>query len=255
MIIRWTVQQPEESASEGEWKRASEWLSEWDENIDHHHHVISISVIIISRNCLPVKGQQWSSDGLSEVVISTSVCQRESKTESEQRLRERECVWWKEIVRRCERVGERVSDQVSEMKNIDHHHYVISISITIISRSYLPVMEQQWSSDGLLEVVISNLHDVTPNVWLCLYSVTCTVRTLVHVRNVPPESSMRARRSAISLMRSQICEAGISLPDKDQGLPVPKGYADIHKTYRMCCIPSRLDREVSKERKEVQTSI
>ena len=42
------------------------------------------------------------------------------------------------------RVRERVSDRVSEMKNIDHHHHhhVISIPIIIISRSYLPVMGQ-----------------------------------------------------------------------------------------------------------------
>ncbi len=47
MIIRWAVQQPEESASDGEWVRASEWLSEWDErhrssssrhqHLYHHH--------------------------------------------------------------------------------------------------------------------------------------------------------------------------------------------------------------------------
>ena len=111
------------------------------------------------------------------------VRERESKTESEQRSREREReVWWKEIVRRYERVRERVSDRVSEMKNIDHHHHhVISISIIIISRSCLPVMGQQWSSDGLPEVVISNLHDVTPNVWLCTYR---TYGTLSHVQYV-----------------------------------------------------------------------
>jgi hypothetical protein len=68
------------------------------------------------------------------------------------------------------------------MKNIDHHHHVISISITIISRGYLPVMGQP-------EVVISNMHDVTPNVWLwtertvlChMYSTyfgTCTKRPI-----------------------------------------------------------------------------
>ncbi len=74
MIIRWAVQQPEESASDGEWERASEWLSEM-KDIDHHHHVISsISIIIISWNGLPVMGQQWSSNGQSEVGISTSVC-------------------------------------------------------------------------------------------------------------------------------------------------------------------------------------
>jgi hypothetical protein len=50
MIIRWAVQQPEESASDGEWERASEWLSEWDErhrssssrhqqHLYHHHQL------------------------------------------------------------------------------------------------------------------------------------------------------------------------------------------------------------------------
>ena len=88
--------------------------------------------------------QQWSSDGLPEVVISTSVCERENKTESEQRIRERECVMegdsatmWKD---------ERASEWLSDMKNIDHHHHVISIPIIIINRNYLPVMGQQWSS-------------------------------------------------------------------------------------------------------------
>jgi hypothetical protein len=61
-------------------ERASEWLSEWDENIDHLYHVISISIIIISRSNLPVMGQQWSSDGLSEVVISKSVGERERQS-------------------------------------------------------------------------------------------------------------------------------------------------------------------------------
>jgi len=37
-------------------ERVSDRVSEM-KNIDHHH-VISISIIIISRNCLPVMGQQ-----------------------------------------------------------------------------------------------------------------------------------------------------------------------------------------------------
>jgi len=56
-------------------------------------------------------------------------------------------------------------------------------------------------------------------------------------QEVPPESSMVARRNAISPMRPQNCESRISFPDKEQGyrkpvlknqvLRVQKGYAEI----------------------------
>jgi hypothetical protein len=138
---------------------------------------------------------------------------------------------------------------VSEIKNIVHHHHVISISIIIIPISSIRVaasselLTSQDSKDQPMDCQVSRT-----------YSITFTVRTFVHVRHVPPESSIRARRSPISPMRPQICESRISFPDKEQGYGVPvlknqglrvqkllriKKYADIDKTYRMCCIPVR----------------
>ena len=123
-------------------------------------------------------------------------------------------------MRRYERVRERVSDRVSEMKNIDHHHH--HHHQQHLYHHHQPELLTCHGTAMIIRLTMSlPMFGYVKNV---RYSVTCTVRTLVHVRNVPPESSMRARRSAISLMRPQICEVGLSFPDKDQGLRVPKGY-------------------------------
>ena len=93
--------------------------------------------------------------------------------------------------------------------------------------------------------MISNLYDVTPNVWFGTECALSHVQYLLwYMYGTSHQSSMRVRRSAISPMRPHICGARISRPDKEQEYRKPilnnqglRGYANIDMTYRMCCIP------------------